>query len=106
MCYCSKSREKEGRGRAEGLNQGPGYREEAGARGQDEGPTERRKSSERGQQSLILDLTTEKTGVSGSHLPEPQLLGGEVDSGLVLWAISHTSVPGKPQVCGGPVGPG
>lgn len=31
MCYCSKFREKEGLGRVEGLNQGPGYREEAGA---------------------------------------------------------------------------
>lgn len=56
-----------------------------------------------GPQSLRLDLSKEKTGVSGSHTPEATAaLAGEEKSGLVFWVISHTSVPDKVRGPGGP----
>lgn len=33
-------------------------------------------------------------------LPRAAAAGSKVDSGLALWAVSHTSVPEKLQVCG------
>lgn len=68
-------------------------------------PDKRRESSERGQQSLILDLSKEKTGVSGSHVPEAAAAGRRGGDGPSA-GLPHLGARDGAGSVWGPVGPG